>query len=167
MRPLLSLDLSSNTGFAVGPPDGDPRFGSVRFPTGDLGLTLLKFSEWLEALIAVEHPAAVAFEAPILTSGKTGLQTARMLYSLAGVTELICKRAAVRCYEVNLMTARRFFAGSGAAKKDDVIAAARRHGWMVRTDDEADACGVWAYAVHTLAPKHAGRFSLGPMGARA
>lgn len=167
MRSLVSLDLSSSTGWAAGRPDGCPRFGTQRFPTGsDLGRTLDEFDLWLTAFLQVEAPAALAFEAPILTSGKTSLATARMLYSLAGLTELLCRRAQVRCFEVNLMTARKFFVGSGHAKKEDVIAAARRHGWSVKDDNQADALGVWAFAVHTLSPKHAARFALGQLGGR-
>lgn len=166
MKPILSLDLSTCTGWASGPPDGSPRFGTQRFPGGeDLGRSLQAFEDWLTAMIAVEKPAVVVFEAPIMSGGKTSLATARLLYCLAGMTELICRKAQVQCREANLMNVKKFWTGHGHAKKPDMIAAAKRFGFDVRNPDEADAVAVWAHAVHTLAPKHAARFTLGLMGA--
>lgn len=166
MRSILALDLSTATGWAAGRPDGSPRFGTQRFPGGeDLGRSLQAFEDWLVGMIAVEQPAVVVFEAPILNGGKTSLATARLLYCLAGLTELVCRKAQVQCREANLMTVKKFWAGSGRADKPAMIAAAKRYGFDVRNPDEADAVAVWAHAVHTLAPKHAARFSLGLMGA--
>lgn len=166
---LLSLDLALKTGYAVGPSDGKPLFGAYRIPHSpeDLGACLQHFGEWLEDSIAVHQPRVVVFEAPIFNAGKTSLATARLLYSLAGVTELICRRARVICREANLMTVKKFWAGTGRADKSQMMEAARRYGFDVKTSDEADALAIWAYAVHLLAPKHAERFALGQVGARA
>lgn len=166
MRAILSLDLATRTGFAVGPPNGEPRFGAHVLPsTGDnVGRFLNAFEVWLNDMIALEDPAVIVFEAPILTAGRTTPATARKLMGLAGETEQIADKRGIRVMEANLMTVKKFFVGTGRADGPAMIAAAHRHGWMAKRDDEADALGVWAFAVHTLAPKHAARFSLGQLG---
>ena len=167
MRRIFTLDLSvKRTGWASAPPDGDLRFGSKGFPsTGvNVGALLSEFHDWLDAMLAVEDPALVVFEAPILQSGKTSIDTARKLMSLAGHTEFLCHRREIRCVEQNIMTNKKDFTGSGRAEKEDMINMARRRGWDVRNDDEADACALWMGAVLRFKPECAGRFKLGALG---
>lgn len=57
--------------------------------------------------------------------------------------------------------------GHGRADKAMMINAATIYGFEVKDEHQADAVGVWAFAVNALAPKHAGRFALGRIGARA
>ena len=164
---LVFLDLATATGWASGPPGGDPRFGTKVLPsTGDdIGRFAEAFEEWLFDFIAVEQPALVAFEAPILSAGKTSIATARKLTGLALMTELVCRKRQVRYFEANLMTIKKEIAGTGKAQKEDMIAVAHRYGWAVRTEHEADACCGWAYAVQCRAPQHALRFRGGPLAA--
>jgi crossover junction endodeoxyribonuclease RuvC len=167
MRSIAFLDLATNIGVAVGPPNGDPRFWTKTLPsTGpEIGKFLAAYDEWLNDLITVEGPAIVAYEAPIMAAGKTAISTARKLMGLASHTELVCHRRSIFVFEANLMTVKKQFAGSGKAQKEDMIHTANRYGWKVRTEHEADACGGWAFTVTCKAPRHAWRFTGGPLAA--
>lgn len=166
---ILAIDLSSHTGFAIGDTDGEPRCGTLELPkTGeDVGTFLLAFDCWIRDIVALEKPTVICFEAPILMAGKTSLATARKLMGLASHTEFVAADLHITCREANIMTVKAFFAGTGRASKDDMIAAARRYGWTPRNDNEADALAVWSYSSHTMAPQHSARFRMGVMGARA
>ncbi|ACL61726.1 hypothetical protein [Methylobacterium nodulans] len=169
MRKILALDLSvASTGWALGSPDGDPAFGHYTLPStgNDIGKLLAAFQDWLSLKIAGEDIAIVVFEAPILTPGKTHITTARKLMCLAGVTELVCHQAEIRCIEENIQTNKKRFAGHGRADKETMMHVARRYGWDVQRDDEADALALWVGGVCTFAKAHAGRFLAGPLGAR-
>lgn len=169
MRSILALDISvEGCGWAAGAPDGDPRFGTVRLPNRgqDMGATGCAFEKWLDAMMVVEKPVVVAFEAPLLIGPRTHFQTARKLMGLAFLCETIATRHDARCYEENNATLKKWFAGHGRAEKPDMIAVAKRYGWDVQDHNAADACALWAFTVKNFAPKHAGRFEGGPMLAR-
>jgi len=165
MEKLLALDLSTNTGFAYGSPAGEPIFGTKKLPsTGDdIGRFSDAFVQWLDDLITLEGFDFMVFESPILSAGKTSAVTARKLMGLAVLTELVAFRRHIPCREGNLMTVKKFFAGSGRASKQDMINAAAKYGWYVRTDDEADALGLWAWSVTRLT--NVRRFDMGMLGA--
>lgn len=170
MRNLVGLDLATNTGWASAPPDGLLKFGTKTMPsTGDdIGRFLKDYKDWLEAFLGVETPAVVVFEAPILRNGRTHPTTARKLMCLAGLTELVCREMDIPVMEANLATVKKQFTGNGHAEKDDMLAAAKRWGWNVRNDNEADACAVWFYGVQQKAPKtFKERFGLGALASTA
>ncbi len=167
---FLALDLSSKTGWAVGEHDAQPTFGSYALPkTGeDVGRFVAAFDEWLRAMIALESPEYVAFESPLMIGGgATTISTTRKLMGLASHTEFVLYGSGIICRELNVSTIKKFWAGSGRAKKPDMIAAARRHGFQVRTDDEADALGAWCFTVHARYPDQRHRWSAGQLGAHA
>ncbi|ACI92686.1 holliday junction resolvasome, endonuclease subunit [Afipia carboxidovorans OM5] len=165
---ILSLDVATNTGWCAGEPGNpNPDFGHFTIPpTGDdVGTYGLKYSAWLKGQLEGLKPALVIFEAPILPK-KTTPTTARKLMGLAMLTEMAARHRGITVREGRASTVKKHFTGNGWAKKADTMAIARRYGWAVRTDDEADACALWAYAVCCYAPEHATRFALGPIAAR-
>lgn len=166
---ILTLDLATNTGWACGAPGDDaPRFGHHTLPsTGDnVGRFALAFSDWLSCALETHAPQIVVFEAPILPK-KTNLTTTRKLQGLAFETERLCYERGIPCREGRKSSVSKLFAGNGRAQKEDTVAQCRRYGWRVTTDDEADACALWAYTVVKVSPEHAQRFALGPLGATA
>lgn len=164
-----ALDLSTHTGHAAGASDGEPVYGTLHLPkTGDdIGAFLLPFNQWIRDWIAVHALELIVFEAPLLTRGKTTPSTARKLMGLATFTEFVCADLSIRCSETNISSVKLFFAGSGRADKSDMMHVARKYGWSPRDDNQGDALGIWASAVHSYVPGHAHRFSLGPIGAKA
>lgn len=166
---ILSLDIATNTGFCVGAPnDEKPEIGHVKLPsTGDdIGKFAVAFEEWLDEQLRWTSPDLVVFEAPILPA-KTQLITVRKLNGLIFEVERQCRHLRIRCREGRASSVRKFFCGNGRADKEDVVTMARRYGWKIATHDEADAAALWAYAVSLVAPDHAKRFALGPLGAGA
>jgi Holliday junction resolvasome RuvABC endonuclease subunit len=164
---ILTLDLATNTGHCAGAPvERLPRIGSFKLPsTGeDIGRFAVEAEDRVAALLDAERPGLVVFEMPILPK-KTQLITVRKLSGLVWEVERQCTRRKIRCREGRASSVKKFFTGSGRAEKLDTMQIARRYGWRVRTDDEADAAALWAYAVCKVAPEHAARFALGPLGA--
>jgi Holliday junction resolvasome RuvABC endonuclease subunit len=163
----LALDLGRLTGWACGEPDAVPRFGTHVLPTtgDDIGRYLHAHREWLTGFIQVERPTFVVYEAPILAE-ETTKATVIKLMSLAGVTELICRDLQVRCYDTHLSSVKKFLTGTGRAKKADMEAAARRFGFAVRNDNEADAIAIWGQAVMLRYPGKCQIFSMGQLGGK-
>jgi crossover junction endodeoxyribonuclease RuvC len=165
---ILTLDLATNTGFCIGAPaDPNPKFGHFTIPpTGDdVGRFGFTFDDWLSGVFDFHNVGFCVFEMPILPA-KTQLMTVRKLTGLAMLTEMQCRRRKIPVREARASSVKKHFAGSGRAKKVDTMDVCRRYGWRVKTDDEADACALWAYSVCLYAPEHAQRFALGPIGAR-
>lgn len=147
--PILSLDIATLTGWAVGPVGAEiPISGCQRIthPGADLAVTFHKFDHWLADLITVHDPSLIVFEAPVPRQNVHGFQTARKLLGLAAVCELVAYQREVECREAAVQTVRKHFCGNGRADKQDVIARCVARGWNVTDDNEADALALWDYA---------------------
>lgn len=167
---ILALDLATKTGWCVGEHDAEPNFGTYALPKtdDDIGRFLVAFEDWLVGMMALEDPELVVFEAPIFLGGRnSNIMTARKLMGLANQTEVVCYRRGVTCREGHLQKVKKFFAGHGRAEKADMIAAARRFGFAVTDDNQADSVGLWCFTVHSRFLDQRHRWSLGQMGARA
>lgn len=139
---LLTLDLSTNTGWTLGKvPDRDFSFGHYTLPkTGPLvGIYATNFHHWLLDTFR-RGVTMVVFESPILPK-TTSLDTCRKLYGLAWHTEWLCQMNSIDCEEINNAQTKRWMGvkGRGDQVKKDMIAAAQRMGFDVKTHDEADA----------------------------
>lgn len=167
--PILSLDLATRIGFCEGIPGGMPRYGSFTLPsTGDdQGPFLSAFHEWLVGMLSF-RPKLVTFECPIMAGGgaRTQFSTVEKLVGLSNHTQFVCHMKGIEYGSITVQANKRFFTGNGAAKKSDMLAAARLYGLNPLTSDEADAIGLWAYTVNMRARQYDDRFSLGLAGAR-
>lgn len=159
---ILAFDLATQTGYCYGAHDECPSLGHFRLPkTGeDVGAFLDAGERSLDDLMQVVKPTIVCFEAPILPP-TTAIRTVRKLHGLAGMLELVCHRRKVECVEVSVTAVKKVLTGSGAAKKEQMVEAARAMGFDPRVEDEADALGVWIAVVRARFPQSAGR--LDPM----
>lgn len=176
MTILLTLDLATVAGFAVGPIGPDPRAKSTPlFPAAtvkpasgarriaEAGASVGKFlsngDDWLNELVDTYDPGAMAFEAPILPMKfdpaikrmvpMTTVETLRKLYGLAGVAEMVAARRGIPWVrEVRQQQYAKHFTGDGRVlgAKDRIQAECRRRGWVFKTDDEADALAMHDYA---------------------
>jgi len=148
---ILALDISKKaTGVAIGDGEGPPRTFSQGFKGDRAGAVGAAYAKWLRTLLVEERPALVAFEKPLMLSGpRAGAAVMRILTGLGFTTEVVCEVAGVRYEDVAVMTWRKLFLGHGrpADPKLAAINACQGHGWDVGEDDnQADACGVWAWA---------------------
>lgn len=148
---VLTLDLASNTGYAVGIAGGMPMFGSNKFPsTGDnYGRHQANAREWLRQLLIAEMPDMVGYEQPSIF-GITQPATVIKLCSYASTLEEICLRENLNIpvKQVNPSQLKKFWTGKGNAKKPEMLARARALGLQVQNDDEADACAAWFFMVY-------------------
>ncbi len=153
MQAILALDISSETGWAVGPPDGEPRYGRhypEHYQGEDIGRLLEHFGIWVDDMISVHDVGHVVFEAPFLQE-KNAL-AARKALCLAGEVERRAYARDISRAEIDIGTNKKFFAGNGRASKYQMTLAARGYGWDPKNNDESDALGLWSYSVNTREP---------------
>ena len=165
---LLALDLATSTGHACGDTAGQPMYGTMRLPsTGDdVGRFLIAFDEWLRAMIAVENVETIVFEAPVLTRGRTSIQTARKLMALATHTEFVAVSLRIACREASIQSVKKFWTNDGRAEKEAMMKMARIYGYAPHDDNACDALALFFYAAQLLDPKNC-RAPGGPLLMRA
>lgn len=144
----LALDLAGLLGWAANPYDDRPRFGSHQLPStaDDVGKYIAAYDDWLCAMLEFEEPAVVIYEAPSIFMKTTPI-TIEKLVGLATHTQLVCHRRGIRRYSANPSQVKKHWTGKGNAKKPDMVARARRCGFKVRDDNEADAIAVWHWGL--------------------
>jgi len=163
---VLALDLASVTGWAYGPPGANPQCGHLRFgkPGTSRAAIYRTFRQWLDDTWGKrdEIPDMIVYESPAvpsLMSGKTNIDTTRMLMGLSehleewayGKTELS---------EATVSQVRCHFLGSNMKAKIAKPLTLERcldYGWMCETTDEADAAALWDYTCCWLNPQLAFR----------
>jgi hypothetical protein len=160
---ILFLDAAGTTGVAFGAPGSEPKFATRSFiGRGASGEVVARFRAWLVATIDKLEPRVVAFEAPYIPRfGSKGppqnAVTIRRLHALCGTIEAVCWEKQIKCYEATASEITRHFTGQGswgsrAKKKAATIAQARRFGWAVTDDNQADALAGFCYAEAVLDP---------------
>lgn len=159
----LALDLSTVTGWAYGEPGSTPAPFSLQIAAGDkacqhisgtvkLGdgskdnaVRCIHYTNFLKDLFKRFEPTRVVYESPIIWGGKTAIDTARILMSLAVFTEVECNIAGIgpeHCYEANLTDIRMHFIGCAPKNKKSkplVMARCDELGWFYADNNEADA----------------------------
>lgn len=171
---ILALDLARLTGWSVGSPAGVEGFGTHEFQRtaawalGEYGLEArLAFRRMLDHT----EPDHVVYESPILRSGKiktrgNGKQFVatvdtpeklRKMYGLPFELEVECYVRKIPVREANIQSVRsQFLMGkipqTSEAAKMAVKVMARRRGWDVRDDNEADSLAVLDYELGIKCP---------------
>ncbi|AGH31339.1 hypothetical protein TVVG_00045 [Tetraselmis viridis virus SI1] len=169
---ILTFDLATTSGWCCGDGASSPDLGHVTMPSTptkkgyqELGAFMDFWDAWVTKHLDRLQPTVVGFEAPLVPQPKynpvtrkvtqsTSMQTMRKLYALPSILEMHCHRRGIECSEVNLKSVKARLAGKGNADKADMVAMARRCGMRPKTHDEADAFGIWLYALRYYAPQH-------------
>jgi hypothetical protein len=164
---ILALDLARLSGWAVGSPDGElPK--TDKWNLGEYGMAARVFCR---RILAHTVPDWVVYEAPILRSGKiktrgNGKQFVatvdtpeklRKIYGLPWELEIECLRAGIPVREANIGSVRSAFLmakvpTNSEACKTAVKVMARRRGWNVLDDNEADALAVLDFELAMKCP---------------
>lgn len=178
MRRILALDLARTLGWAVGTPGGVECFGRHELPQtapwalGEYGMAARVLFRRMLLEIA---PDLVVYEAPILRSGKIvegrggrqrvatvdTPQKLRKIYGLPFELEIECERASICVREAVINSVRsHFLVGQKVPRKSAeckvaVKVMARRRGWAVEDDNEADALAVLDYEMAMQWPRAA------------
>ncbi|MGL1921965.1 MAG: hypothetical protein OCD03_13155 [Hyphomicrobiales bacterium] len=163
---MLTLDLATKTGFALGDiSKGErPISGVLKLPsTGDdIGRFMLALEKWLEKFVAMHKPRLIVFEAPLIVQRRTksgrptiDINSARKLICLAGTVELVCSRNKIIATENNVKSIKKYFTGNGSADKAKMIAQAESMGFLPQDDNEADALAIYFHIMNKLYPTQA------------
>lgn len=163
MTRILAIDGAATAGFALGATGEEPRFGSRNFTgSGASGEVVGRFARFLRATIEREKPQVLIYEAPYVpTAWRSGpplnAKTVRRLLGLAECIDAIAWDYRLRCYQATAGEITSYLTGKSNwggrdKKKAATIAAARRWGWAVNNDNEADALAVWSFAESILDP---------------
>jgi Holliday junction resolvasome RuvABC endonuclease subunit len=150
---ILFFDFAQSTGYAWGKPGDVPRFASHLFAsTGDnYGRHNANIRSWLRHLIFEVDPVLIGYESPSIFK-KTTPATVRKLAAYCAVLEEECLREGfnIPVREVNPSSMKLFFTRNGKAKKDQMETQARRFGFRVSNDDEADAIAGWFFMIEQM-----------------
>jgi Holliday junction resolvasome RuvABC endonuclease subunit len=154
MTTILSLDLGTQTGWALRQPDAAVISGSETFKPGRFeggGMPLLRFAAWLDELHRSAGPLGrVYFEE---VRAHKGTAAAHTYGAFLGQLSAWCERHGVAYQGVPVATIKKHATGKGNAGKELVIAAMCRLGHAPADDNEADALAIlhWALAQEGMA----------------
>ena len=159
MSKLLALDLSSNIGWAMFDPTAEQdkrvRFGTLSYagqgPTRICG----QFGDWLDDMFSVDRWDGMAWEGSWLNyKGGDTVHKLEILIGLVGVCyRFVGSRHHLMPHlKVDSQEVKKRMTGRRDADKADVIKACWETGWKVKTDHEADACGVGLVAYRRIWP---------------
>jgi hypothetical protein len=149
-RPLLALDLGTDTGWALRDGEGLITSGTVSFRPARFdggGMRYLRFTNWLSELDRLSGPlAAIWFEEVRRHAGTDAAHVyGGLMASLTAWAEL----RGVPYAGVPVGTIKRHVTGKGNAPKQAMIAAARSRGFTPADDNEADAIAILLWAIET------------------
>lgn len=177
-RAIVSLDLGSSTGYAIGAPGSVPSSGSLRLksPSDDPGVAFGRLLTFLDGTFRKTRPALVAIERPMHLGGTARAGNSEravvLAYGLFAVAQAVCHMWTVPVVAEYPATVRKHFLGVGAPRrrkdaKAAVLRRARLLGLIPRDcedEDRADAAAIfdWAAATHFRArPKELHLFGEG------
>jgi len=163
MTRILAIDGAATAGLCFGPTGGEPRFATRCFTgSGASGEVVGRFTRFLRATIEREQVEVVCYESPYFPLGfrkgpPANAKTLRRLLGLAEIIDAVAWEYRLRCYQATAGEVCSYLTGKSnwggrEKKKAATIAAARRWGWAVSDDNQADACACWAYAESILDP---------------
>lgn len=166
----IFFDLATATGWAVRSLEGRRHWGSFALPRiPQIGRFLQTFEDRVDALYLSHAPTVVIYEAPFVGSRMPRIM-AMKLFGLASHLEYICHRRRIPCFEEARSEVVKFYCGSvpkgRAMQKIAVMREARRRGFLIANDDEADALAGLDLVCHRMKmPGFGGRlFASGPDG---
>lgn len=173
---IIGLDFATKTGVAYGDAGAPPariQTETWDLPGGggdDVGAFMHALRQRLDDRL-MRGVDLIVFEAPFIARhrGADGRwhespNQIRRAFGAAAVCEEVAFARDVAVIEVVTVTLKKEFAWHGRAQKADMMTAARRRGFSVANDHEADACACWLHAVTHRFPQHAHLYD--PMFAR-
>lgn len=146
---LLTLDLGTQTGWALRQPDGVIASGSETFKPGRFeggGMRFLRFKRWLtEIKQSTDGLDAVYFEE---VRRHASVDAAHAYGGFMAHLTAWCEHHQIPYQGVPVGTIKKHATGKGNAGKEDMVAAMRAKGFQPVDDNEADALALlhWALA---------------------
>lgn len=152
---IVAFDTSTRrTGWVRGLPGGPVHIGSFGMREAVVGNIGRLLHEWAqEAWPLIEGCTHVYFEAPIFPR-HGNVSSLRPLWALTAHLEFLALHARADCAEVDNQKHKQLIYGHGGAKPLNAVEYAAAWGLGARNADEADACGVFLYALQSEFPEH-------------
>jgi hypothetical protein len=145
---IIAFDTSvKRTGYVREVPGGRVRFGSFGMREG-VGANLGRLqSEWAErAWPLIEGCTAVYYEAPII-SAHMNATVLRQLWAITSHLEFLAFHAGAQCVPIVNGAHKKLIYDHGGSKPENATEYAAAWGLRARNPDEADAFGVYLYAL--------------------
>jgi Holliday junction resolvasome RuvABC endonuclease subunit len=142
---ILAIDLGSQTGFAI-LEDGEIISGvnKLRHDRRASGVRALDFYRWLTQMIREHGITHVYFERVYAHSG---VEAAHLYGYFMHTLAAVCEEYSIKCMGFSVGTIKKFMTGKGNATKDEMMEAARLHGFKPVDDNEADALAILLLAL--------------------
>ena len=154
---IIALDLGSTTGIACGNGPRPDESEFIKF-TGKGGFTpkcFYAFYKYLDYTIATtirlgEGEIQLVIEKP--NAHMPGYAGVRVHFGMLGVALMLEGRYGdrVTSHLVPALTIKKYWTGSGRAKKADMIAEAQKRGYDIVDDNQADSVALYVYAQEVL-----------------
>ena len=146
---ILALDLGTHTGFALRSRDGSIIHGTESFtPRASWapGQRWQRFRSWLSTTITENHIQQIAFE-DVLRHGPNQVLAAHVYGGFRAMMEMVADSHRVELVGLGVGQIKKHWTGAGNAKKDAMIAHAKRRGYHPVDDNNADALAILDLAV--------------------
>ncbi len=146
---ILALDLGNKCGWALRHRDGRVTYGTEVFtPRANWtpGQRWQRFRTWLSQLVANEQVHELWFERVVF--GHSSASSSDVYGGFRALVEMVADSHRLDLQSVAVPTIKKHWTGKGNAKKEAMVAEAKRRGYRVADDQDntADALAILDYA---------------------
>lgn len=146
-RNILALDLGTKTGWAIATRGGQRFCGTESFApraSWSPGQRGLRFRAWLASMITKHQINGIWYE---IVHRHVGTQAAHLYGAYEMLVFMAADQHQLTVDSVGVGTIKKHAAGSGRADKNSVIDAMKAKGWIVDSDNAADAAAIMGWAL--------------------
>jgi Holliday junction resolvasome RuvABC endonuclease subunit len=144
---ILGLDLGAKMGWALRCRDGKIEHGTEVFTPHAAwvpGQKWLRYRAFLSQMITDNNVNQIVYED---VKNHVGVLAAHAYGGYLAVLQMVAGQHNVELVPVGVGTIKKCWTGNGAAKKPEMIAEARKRGFLPGTDNAADALAILYWAV--------------------
>jgi len=154
-KSILSIDLGTQTGWAMKCLDGTVVSGTVSFKPQRYeggGMRYLRFKRWLDELYGSQGAVGqIVFEE---VRRHAGTDAAHVYGGLMAHLTAWCEHKKIPYSGVPVQTIKRYATGNGGAKKSQIIDWCNKHAHFPRDDNEADALVLLFYWIDHISGEY-------------
>ena len=144
---ILALDLGTKTGYAIRTRCGKTIYGTESFTprkSWTPGQRWQRFRSWLSSTIVVNQINSIAYED---VKRHIGTDAAHVYGAFLALVEMLADTHNLTLQPVGVGTVKKHWTGKGNAKKDEMVAEAKRRGLHPDGDNSADALAILDWAI--------------------
>lgn len=144
---ILALDLGTKCGYAIRSRDGKIIHGTEAFTprkSWTAGQRWQRFRSWLSETIVTNQINAIVYED---VRRHIGTDAAHAYGAFLALMELAADSHRLTLAPVGVGVIKKHWTGRGNAKKDEMLAEAKRRGFRPETDNDADALAILDWAI--------------------